>query len=51
MEHYRDNLISKNEEILQLKWQLEMQEKHRTSTLIQIWSENAHLDMDLSVLG
>lgn len=51
IEQYRDNLISKNEEILQLKWQLEMQENHRTSTITQPWSENAHLEMDLGAVG
>lgn len=43
LEQYKENLISKNEEILQLNLQLEMQEKLSTSSISQLQSENAHL--------
>uniref|UniRef100_A0A8C6ZTX1 Pericentrin n=1 Tax=Nothoprocta perdicaria TaxID=30464 RepID=A0A8C6ZTX1_NOTPE len=43
LEQCKDNLISKNEEILQLNLQLEMQKNLSTSSISQLQSENAHL--------
>ncbi|KAM9630050.1 pericentrin isoform 15-T15 [Morphnus guianensis] len=47
---YKDNLISKNEEILQLNLQLEMQKNLSTSSISQLQLENAHLKEDLTKL-
>ncbi|XP_040980501.1 pericentrin isoform X5 [Aquila chrysaetos chrysaetos] len=47
---YKDNLISKNKEILQLNLQLEMQKNLSTSTISQLQLENAHLKEDLTKL-
>uniref|UniRef100_A0A663EU62 Pericentrin n=1 Tax=Aquila chrysaetos chrysaetos TaxID=223781 RepID=A0A663EU62_AQUCH len=47
---YKDNLISKNKEILQLNLQLEMQKNLSTSTISQLQLENAHLKVDLTKL-
>ncbi|XP_025903586.1 pericentrin isoform X2 [Nothoprocta perdicaria] len=50
LEQCKDNLISKNEEILQLNLQLEMQKNLSTSSISQLQSENAHLKEDLTKL-
>ncbi|XP_010565275.1 PREDICTED: pericentrin isoform X3 [Haliaeetus leucocephalus] len=47
---YKDNLISKNEEILQLNLQLEMQKNLSTSSISQLQLENAHLKENLTQL-
>ncbi|KAM9235869.1 LOW QUALITY PROTEIN: pericentrin [Leptosomus discolor] len=48
LEQHKDNLVSKNEEILQLKLQLEMQKNLSTSSISQLQLENAHLKKDLT---
>uniref|UniRef100_A0A8C0AQC6 Pericentrin n=1 Tax=Buteo japonicus TaxID=224669 RepID=A0A8C0AQC6_9AVES len=47
---YKDNLISKNEEILQLNLQLEMQKNLSTSSISQLQLENAHLKENITQL-
>lgn len=43
LEQYKDNLSKKDEEILQLNLQLEIQKNLNTSNIIQLQAENAHL--------
>ncbi|XP_054492626.2 pericentrin isoform X2 [Agelaius phoeniceus] len=50
VEQYKDNLSKKDEEILQLNLQLEIQKNLSTSNIIQLQAENAHLQEDLTKL-
>uniref|UniRef100_A0A674G7G9 Pericentrin n=1 Tax=Taeniopygia guttata TaxID=59729 RepID=A0A674G7G9_TAEGU len=50
VEQYKDNLSKKDEEILQLNLQLEIQKNFSTSNIIQLQAENAHLQEDLTKL-
>ncbi|XP_017693575.1 PREDICTED: pericentrin isoform X6 [Lepidothrix coronata] len=50
LHQYKDNLSSKNEEILQLNLQLEIQKNLSTSSISQLQVENAHLKEDLTKL-
>ncbi|XP_053803888.1 pericentrin [Vidua chalybeata] len=50
VEQYKDNLSKKDEEILQLNLQLEIQKNFTTSNIIQLQAENAHLQEDLTKL-
>ncbi|KAM6268405.1 pericentrin isoform 3-T3 [Porphyrio hochstetteri] len=50
LEQYKQNLISKNEEILQLNLQLKTQTNLSTSSISQLQLENAHLKEDLTKL-
>ncbi|XP_066178579.1 pericentrin isoform X2 [Sylvia atricapilla] len=50
VEQYKDNLSKKDEEILQLNLQLEIQKNLSTSNIIQLQTENAHLQEDLTKL-
>ncbi|XP_053838771.1 pericentrin [Vidua macroura] len=50
VEQYKDNLSKKDEEILQLNLQLEIQKNVTTSNIIQLQAENAHLQEDLTKL-
>ncbi|XP_066045588.1 pericentrin isoform X3 [Chamaea fasciata] len=50
VEQYKDNLSKKDEEILQLNLQLEVQKNLSTSNIIQLQTENAHLQEDLTKL-
>nr|XP_013807565.1 PREDICTED: pericentrin [Apteryx mantelli mantelli] len=50
LQQCKDNLISKNEEILQLNLQLEMQKNLNTSSISQLQLENAHLKEELTKL-
>lgn len=49
LEQYKDNLSKKDEEILQLNLQLEIQKNLNTS-IVQLQAENAHLKEDLTNL-
>uniref|UniRef100_A0A8C5ILP9 Pericentrin n=2 Tax=Passeriformes TaxID=9126 RepID=A0A8C5ILP9_JUNHY len=49
VEQYKDNLSKKDEEILQLNLQLEIQKNLSTSNIMQLQAENAHLQ-DLTKL-
>ncbi|XP_063018654.1 pericentrin isoform X11 [Melospiza melodia melodia] len=50
VEQYKDNLSKKDEEILQLNLQLEIQKNLSTSNIMQLQAENAHLQEDLTKL-
>ncbi|XP_063256253.1 pericentrin isoform X3 [Prinia subflava] len=50
IEQYKDDLSKKDEEILQLNLQLEIQKNLSTSNTIQLQAENAHLQEDLTKL-
>ncbi|KAM7049450.1 pericentrin isoform 4-T4 [Acridotheres tristis] len=50
VEQCKENLNKKDEEILQLNLQLEIQKNLSTSNIIQLQAENAHLQEDLTKL-
>ncbi|XP_062362653.1 pericentrin [Cinclus cinclus] len=50
VEQYKENLNKKDDEILQLNLQLEIQKNLSTSNIIQLQAENAHLQEDLTKL-
>uniref|UniRef100_A0A8C3NPF8 Pericentrin n=1 Tax=Cyanoderma ruficeps TaxID=181631 RepID=A0A8C3NPF8_9PASS len=50
VEQYKDNLSKKDEEILQLNLELEIQKNLSASNIIQLQAENAHLQEDLTKL-
>ncbi|XP_054236981.1 pericentrin [Indicator indicator] len=51
LEQCKDDLISKDKEILQLNLELEMQKNLSTSSISQLQLENAHLKEDLTKLS